>query len=52
MVVDYQRLWAAFAELGLTEKNLSEMSKEEIDSLCQAVRWNSTGDGSEDVPFS
>ena len=52
MVVDYQKLWVAFSELGLTDKRLDEMSKEEIESLCQAVRWNTTGDGSEDVPFS
>jgi len=51
MVVDFQKLWQAFVDLGLTDKKLEEMSKEEIESLCRAVRWNSTGDGSEDVPF-
>ena len=53
MVIDFQKLWKAFVDLGITGKKLEEMNKEEIESLCRAANWCSViEEGDVDrVPF-
>ena len=51
MKIDFQKLCQGLTELGLLNIAPADMSKEQIEQLCQIARFCTTLEGAQDVPF-
>lgn len=51
MKVEFAKLFQGLSEAGLLNVAPADMSKEQIEQLCQVARFCTTLEGPQDVPF-